>query len=163
MIPVIGTSRMLRKPKAPPIERTRVPRSKSLIRQDCGGATTGCRPAVLLTGQTAFVVRSRCLPASTVWAGAPPFGRSAIESRVRSAASPRRPRLRALPCSLLAQAVGALHRYLPAPHTRAMDKLSPVGNNRISSATSSVSPRCFFARLSPSTKPRRDGLVLVLC
>ncbi|XBJ25346.1 hypothetical protein VPH35_003025 [Triticum aestivum] len=108
--------------------------------------------------------RTRCPPASTVWAGAPPFRRSAIESCVRSDASHRRPRLCALPCSLLAQAVGALRRYLPAPHTRAMDKLSPVGNNCISSATSSVSPLYVSLHASsPSTNSRRDGLVLVLC
>ncbi|KAM3272436.1 hypothetical protein ACQJBY_042527 [Aegilops geniculata] len=88
-------------------KRTRVPRSKSQIRPGRGGATTGCRPAVLLTGQAAFAVRSRCPPASTVWAGAPLFRRSAIESCFQSAASPRRPRLCTLPCSLLAQAGGA--------------------------------------------------------
>ncbi|XP_037446661.1 uncharacterized protein LOC119316444 [Triticum dicoccoides] len=149
MVPVIDMDSF----PVPPAEgttyrkRNRVDRSKSRTRPDRGGATTGCRSAVLLTGQAAFAVRSCCLPASTVWAGTPPFRRSAIESCVQSAASPRRPRLCALPCSLLAQAVGALRRYLPAPHTRAMDKLSPVGNNCISSGTSSVSPRCFFARL----------------
>ncbi|KAM3406834.1 hypothetical protein ACQJBY_000722 [Aegilops geniculata] len=146
MAPVIGMDSL----PVPQAEKgleslDRNPRSDRIAA--AGGATTGCRPAVLLTGQAAFAVRSRCPPASTVWAGAPPFRRSAIESCVRSAASPRCPRLCALPCSLLAQSVGALRRYLPAPHTRAMDKLSPVGNNCISSATSSVSPLCFFARL----------------
>uniref|UniRef100_A0A8R7K1B0 Uncharacterized protein n=1 Tax=Triticum urartu TaxID=4572 RepID=A0A8R7K1B0_TRIUA len=143
-----------RKDSSPSIE---IPDQIGSWRPAAGGATTGCRPAVLLTGQAAFAVRSRCPPASTVWAGAPPFRRSAIESCVRSAASPRRPRLCALPCSLLAQAAGALRRYLPAPHTRAMDKLSPVGNNCISSATSSVSPLYVSLHASsPSTKPRRN-------
>uniref|UniRef100_A0A8R7K5N2 Uncharacterized protein n=1 Tax=Triticum urartu TaxID=4572 RepID=A0A8R7K5N2_TRIUA len=108
-------------------------------------------PSIETLDQTGSRRRHDRLPACS-----PPHGTSCVRGALslpagfddvgRGAALPQIRRLPSTSTALRSSvfsptaSCGPLRRYLPVPRTRAMDKLSPVGSNRISSTTSSVSP-----------------------